>query len=122
MLECQAKKVPTSDPIRFVGGGALSPVTSQILADVTGRTVQTVASPQNAGSVGAAAVMAVLKGTPVAMEPGGKDDPSRPRRHPAHRLGEKVPTSDPIRFVGGGALSPVTSQILADVTGRTVDP
>jgi xylulokinase len=59
MLECQAKKVSTSDPVRFVGGGALSPVTAQILADVTGRTVQTVASPQNAGSVGAAAVMAV---------------------------------------------------------------
>ena len=59
MLECQAKKVRTSDPIRFVGGGALSPVTAQILADVTGRTVETVASPQNAGSVGAAAVMAV---------------------------------------------------------------
>ncbi|MDE7261521.1 MAG: FGGY-family carbohydrate kinase, partial [Oscillospiraceae bacterium] len=59
MLECQAKKVKTSDPVRFVGGGALSPVTAQILADVTGRTIQTVASPQNAGSVGAAAVMAV---------------------------------------------------------------
>ncbi len=59
MLECQARKVQTSDPIRFVGGGALSPVTARILADVTGRTVQTVASPQNAGSVGAAAVMAV---------------------------------------------------------------
>lgn len=59
MLECQAKKVSTSDPVRFVGGGALSPVTAQILADVTGRTVQTTASPQNAGSVGAAAVAAV---------------------------------------------------------------
>lgn len=59
MLECQAKKASTSDPVRFVGGGALSTVTAQILADVTGRTVQTVASPQNAGSVGAAAVMAV---------------------------------------------------------------
>ena len=59
MLECQAKKVRTSDPIRFVGGGALSAVTAQILADATGRTVETVASPQNAGSVGAAAVMAV---------------------------------------------------------------
>ena len=58
MLERQAKKVPTSDPVRFVGGGALSPVTAQILADVTGRTVQTTASPQNAGSVGAAAVAA----------------------------------------------------------------
>ena len=68
MLECQAKKVPTSDPIRFVGGGALSPVTSQILADVTGRTVQTVASPQNAGSVGAAAVMAVGLGLAADLD------------------------------------------------------
>ena len=59
MLECQAGKTATSDPVRFVGGGALSPVTAQILADITGRTVETVASPQNAGSVGAAAVMAV---------------------------------------------------------------
>jgi len=59
MLECQAGKTATSDPVRFVGGGALSPVTAQILADVTGRTVETVASPQNAGSVGAAAVAAV---------------------------------------------------------------
>lgn len=59
MLERQDKKVKTSDPLRFVGGGALSPVTSQILADVTGRTVETVDSPQNVGSVGAAAVMGV---------------------------------------------------------------
>lgn len=68
MLECQAKKVATSDPIRFVGGGALSPVTAQILADVTGRTVQTVASPQNAGSVGAAAVMAVGLGVIPSLD------------------------------------------------------
>lgn len=59
MLECQDKKVKTSDPIRFVGGGALSPVTCQRLADITGRTIEVVAAPQNAGSVGAAAVMAV---------------------------------------------------------------
>ncbi len=59
MLECQARKVKTSDPVRFVGGGALSAVTAQILADVTGRMVEVPASPQNAGSVGAAAVMAV---------------------------------------------------------------
>ena len=58
MLECQDKKVKTSDPVRFVGGGALSPVTCQRLADITGRTIEVVASPQNAGSVGAAAVMA----------------------------------------------------------------
>ena len=35
LLECIMKKVKTSDPIRFVGGGALSPVTCQMLADIT---------------------------------------------------------------------------------------
>ena len=59
MLECQDRKLKTSDPIRFVGGGALSPVTAQMMADVTGRRIETVASPQNVGSVGAAAVAAV---------------------------------------------------------------
>ena len=58
-IETQDKKVKTSDTIRFVGGGALSDVTCQILADVTGRTVETVDSPQNVGSVGAAVIMAV---------------------------------------------------------------
>ena len=62
MLERQDKKIRTSDPVRFVGGGALSAVTCQILADVTGRAVETVASPQNVGSVGAAAVAAVGRG------------------------------------------------------------
>jgi xylulokinase len=59
MLESQEKKVKTSDPIRFVGGGALSAVTSQILADILGRTIETVANPQNVGAVGAAAVVGV---------------------------------------------------------------
>lgn len=59
MLEQEAKHVKTSDTIRFVGGGALSPVTCQILADVTGRKVETVPSPQNVGAVGAAAIMGV---------------------------------------------------------------
>ncbi|MBQ4459867.1 MAG: carbohydrate kinase, partial [Clostridia bacterium] len=59
MLEQQAKNVKTSDTIRFVGGGALSPVTCQILADVTGRKVETVRSPQNVDAVGAAAIMGV---------------------------------------------------------------
>lgn len=45
--------------VRFVGGGALSDVTCQILADCTGRTVETVESPQNVGAVGAAVVIAV---------------------------------------------------------------
>ncbi len=59
MLECQDKKITTSDVIRFCGGGALSSVTSQILADVTGRKVEVVAKPQNVGSVGAALTAAV---------------------------------------------------------------
>lgn len=59
MLECQDKKVKTSDPVRFVGGGAISPVTCQMLSDMTGRRIETVASPQNVGAVGAAAVAAV---------------------------------------------------------------
>ena len=59
MLECQDKKLKTANPIRFVGGGALSPVSCQMLADITGRVIETVASPQNVGSVGAAAVTAV---------------------------------------------------------------
>ena len=56
---CEARKVKISDTIRFVGGGALSPVTSQILADITGHTIEVVESPQNVGSVGAAAIAAV---------------------------------------------------------------
>lgn len=59
MLECQDKKVLTAKTIRFVGGGALSVVTSQILADITGRTIEVVANPQNVGAVGAAAVIGV---------------------------------------------------------------
>ncbi len=58
-IETQDKKVKTSEVLRFVGGGALSDVTCQILADCTGRTVETVESPQNVGAVGAAVVIAV---------------------------------------------------------------
>jgi len=61
MLETQEKKTATSQVIRFVGGGALSDVLCQILADCLGRTVETVASPQNVGAVGAAALIAVGK-------------------------------------------------------------
>ena len=56
MLQVSDKKVKTSQAIRFVGGGALSETTCQILADITGRTIETVPEPQNAGSVGAAAI------------------------------------------------------------------
>ena len=54
MLEASAAKLPVSDTIRFVGGGALNPLICQIMADVTGHRIEAVQNPQNAGSVGAA--------------------------------------------------------------------
>ena len=58
LLECSQKKVKTSDTIRFVGGGALSPVTCQMLADITGRTIETVNNTQEVGAIGTALVVA----------------------------------------------------------------
>ena len=66
LLECVEKKVKTSDIIRFVGGGALSPLTAQMLADITGRTVETVNNTQEVGAIGAALVVAAgIKGEDV---------------------------------------------------------
>lgn len=72
MLECESKKVPTSDVIRFVGGGALSPLTCQILADVTGRTVEVVEGTQDVGAVGAAMLVAVGTKTISSLSEAGK--------------------------------------------------
>ncbi len=58
LLECEAKKVKTSDVIRFVGGGSLSPVICQMLADIIGRKVETVDNTQEVGAVGCAIVVA----------------------------------------------------------------
>ena len=59
LLEAQGRKVVTSATLRFAGGGALSDETCRILADVTGRAVEPVSDPQNAGAAGAALVAAV---------------------------------------------------------------
>ena len=72
MLETHEKKTRTSDVVRFVGGGALNDSTSQILADCTGRTVETVPSPQNVGAVGAAVVIAVGLGIIDSIDDAGK--------------------------------------------------
>lgn len=56
------RKVQTSDRVRFVGGGALSAVTAQILADVLQRGVDVVETPQDVGAVGAALLVAVGEG------------------------------------------------------------
>lgn len=45
--------------LRVIGGGALGAPWMQIIADVTGRRVETVAHPQEAGAVGAALTAAV---------------------------------------------------------------
>ena len=58
ILEASERKVKTSDTIRFVGGGALSPVTCQMLADITGRNIETVNNAQEAGAIGTALVVA----------------------------------------------------------------
>ncbi len=71
-LETIEKKTETSQIIRFVGGGALSDSTSQILADCTGRTVETVPNPQNVGAVGAAVVVAVGLGVIESIDEAGK--------------------------------------------------
>ena len=68
MLDAQEKKVTASKVIRFVGGGALSALTCRILADVLGREIETVHNPQNAGAVGAAAVIAVGLGIIPSFE------------------------------------------------------
>ncbi|MBQ0035892.1 MAG: FGGY-family carbohydrate kinase [Firmicutes bacterium] len=59
MLECQDKKIKTSDPIRFVGGGALSPSGCQMLADILGRKIETVKNTQFVGAIGAAAIVGI---------------------------------------------------------------
>ena len=58
LLEASEVKEKTSDTIRFVGGGALSAVTCQVLSDILGRRVETVDHPQEAGAVGTALVVA----------------------------------------------------------------
>jgi len=58
LLDAQGRKVTTSAVLRFAGGGALADETCRILADVTGRVVEAVDDPQNAGAAGAALVAA----------------------------------------------------------------
>ena len=72
MLEVQEKKTKTSDPIRFVGGGALSPVTCQMLADITGRTIETVENTKDVGTIGAAMLAAVGSGAFTSLSDAAK--------------------------------------------------
>jgi len=77
MLECQDKKIKTSETIRFVGGGALSKVTCQILADITGRKIETVNDSQDVGAVGAAIIIGIGLNVIPSIEEAGKFIPAK---------------------------------------------
>jgi len=82
MYERECKKVESKGAVRFVGGGALSKVTSQMLADILGVDVETVDSPQNVGSVGAAAVIGVGIGMIDSLDDVKKFIPANAIYHP----------------------------------------
>jgi xylulokinase len=67
-LESIRRKVPARGPIRFVGGGARSAATARVTADVLGEAVQTIASPQNVGALGAALLCAAGLGAAGSLE------------------------------------------------------
>ncbi len=69
------KLTPTSNEIRFVGGGARTPAICQILSDVLHKRVYTVDSPHNVGSVGAAAIIATGLGVFNSIEDIGDSIP-----------------------------------------------
>ncbi len=82
MLECQDKKIKTSKKLRFVGGGALSEVTCQILADITGREIETVLAAQDTGAVGAAMLAGVGLGEIRSLDDAGTYIPVNKRYTP----------------------------------------
>ena len=68
ILECMEHKASPVEKLRFAGGGAISDSTSQILADVTGKSVEPVLNPQNAGAAGAALLCGVALGRIPSFE------------------------------------------------------
>ena len=74
-MTAMSKLTPISDVIRFVGGGARTPAICQILSDVLGKPVETVDSPHNVGSVGAAAIIATGLGVFDSIEDIGNNIP-----------------------------------------------
>lgn len=59
LLDAVGKAGFRCDTLRTIGGGARSDIWMQILADVTGREVEAVKDPQEAGAVGCALAVAV---------------------------------------------------------------
>ena len=71
-LEAIRRKVEARGPLRFVGGGARSTAIARILADATGEIVETTASPQNVGALGAALLSAAGMGWVESLIEAGK--------------------------------------------------
>jgi len=68
LLESVSHAFPVRGPIRFVGGGALSPSVARMLADILELPVETIANPQNCGASGAALTAAVGLGAIAGFE------------------------------------------------------
>lgn len=59
LLESIKKSFPVTGALSFVGGGALSPVIAQIMADILGHRILAIKDPQNCGAAGAALTAAI---------------------------------------------------------------
>ena len=62
LLDAAASKGFACDPLRAIGGGAKSDLWMQVMADVTGRRIEPVEEPQEAGGIGCALAVAVALG------------------------------------------------------------
>ena len=62
LLDAAASKGFACDPLRAIGGGAKSDLWMQVIADVTGRKVEPVEEPGDAGGIGCALAVAVALG------------------------------------------------------------
>lgn len=66
ILQALEAKLPVGGGLRFVGGGANSTLWGQILADVTGKTIETLDAPQLCGARGAASLAVSAAQPPLA--------------------------------------------------------
>lgn len=71
ILEFMEKRVPRQQKLRFAGGGAKSDAWCRIMADVTGRSIEAVENPQDAGAMGAALISATGLGLISNIEQSG---------------------------------------------------
>jgi len=62
LLDAAASKGFPCDPLRAIGGGAKSDLWMQVMADVTGRRIEPVERPQEAGGIGCALAVAAALG------------------------------------------------------------